>query len=240
MTRDILELVQLYGRYGYRRITALLQEKGWKINRKRVMRIWKMLGLKVPKKQRKRARLWDQEHSCIRLRPEHKDHVWSFDFMIDRTYNGRPFRIFNVIDEFTRECLAIKVGRKLNSQDVMTTLAELFINRGVPKHVRCDNGSEFIATEVRYWFKKLDLQALFITPGSPWENGYIESFNGKLRDELLNGETFYSLKEAEVMLERFRKHYNTRRPHSALNYRPPAPETFVAHRTLVANNLVAL
>ena len=221
-----MELAQTYGRYGYRRITAMLKNLGWHVNTKRVARIWKQQGLKVPKKQKKRARLWDQEHSCIRHRPEHKDHVWSYDFVIDRTYNGRPFRMFNVIDEFTRECLAIKVGRKLSSADVINTLAELFLTRGVPKHVRSDNGSEFIATEVRMWFRKLELKPLFITPGSPWENGYIESFNGKLRDELLNGETFYSLKEAEVMLERWRIHYNTKRPHSSLNYRPPAPEVF--------------
>lgn len=148
--------------------------------------------------------------------------------------------MFNVIDEYTRECLAIKVARNLKSDEVIDTLAELFIKRGVPKFVRSDNGSEFIATEVRYWFKKLELQPLYITPGSPWENGYIESFNGKLRDELLNGEVFYSLKEAQVMIESWRVHYNTKRPHSSLKYRPPAPETLVLHRTLVANNLVAI
>ena len=221
-----MELAQTYGRYGYRRITAMLKNLGWHVNTKRVARIWKLRGLKVPKKQKKRARVGDQEHSCIRHRPEHKDHVWSYDFVMDRTHNGKPFRMFNVVDEFTRECLAIKVGRKLSSEDVINTLAELFLSRGVPKHVRSDNGSEFIATEVRMWFRKLELNPLFITPGSPWENGYIESFNGKLRDELLNGETFYSLKEAQVMLERWRIHYNTKRPHSSLNYRPPAPEVF--------------
>ena len=203
-------------------------------------RIWKLQGLKVPAKQQKRARLWDQEHSCIRLRPEHKNHVWSYDFVMDKTHNGRPIKMFNVIDEFTRECLAIRVERKLKSQQVIDVLAELFIKRGVPKHVRCDNGSEFIASEVRIWFKKLDLQPLFITPGSPWENGYIESFNGKLRDELLNREIFYSLKEAQVMIESWRKHYNTKRLHSSLGYKPPAPETFTPLGLQVAERLVAM
>lgn len=148
--------------------------------------------------------------------------------------------MFNVIDEFTRESLVIKVARKLTSLEVIDTLAELFLERGVPKHVRSDNGSEFIASEVRAWFNKLELDPLFITPGSPWENGYIESFNGKLRDELLNGEIFYSLKEAQVMIERWRQHYNTKRPHSALGYRPPAPETFTPKRLPLANRLVAM
>lgn len=240
LTKDIIELAQTFGRYGYRRIAALLRDKGWKINTKRVARIWKLQGLRVPKKQKKRARLWDQEHSCIRLRPEYKNHVWSYDFVMDRTHNGRPIKMFNVIDEFTRESLVIKVGRKLTSEHVIDALADLFIKRGVPKHVRSDNGSEFIATQVRLWFKKLKLEPLFITPGSPWENGYIESFNGKLRDELLNREIFYSLKEAQVMIERWRVHYNTKRPHSSLGYKPPAPETFMVKEANVANRLVAM
>lgn len=148
--------------------------------------------------------------------------------------------MFNVIDEFTRECLAIKVARKLNSKDVIETLTQLFLERGVPKHVRSDNGSEFIATNVRMWFEKLELQPLFIQPGSPWENGYCESFNGKLRDELLKGELFYSLKEAQVIIERWRKHYNTKRPHSSLGYKPPAPETFAPTRIALENRLVAM
>ncbi len=148
--------------------------------------------------------------------------------------------MFNVIDEFTRECLAIKVARKLNSKDVIETLTELFIQRGVPKHVRSDNGSEFIATRVRNWFDKLELQPLFIQPGSPWENGYCESFNGKLRDELLKGELFYSLKEAQVLIEKWRKYYNTKRPHSSLGYKPPAPETFAPKRIMLEERLVAI
>ncbi len=240
LTRDIIELVQLYGRYGYRRITALLRDKGWKINQKRVYRLWVQLGLKVPRKQQKRARLWDRDGSTIRLRPEYKNHVWSYDFMVDRTHNGKTFRTFNVMDEFTRECIAIKVARRLTSYDVLDVLSQLFISRGVPKHVRSDNGPEFIATRMQNWFRKLELKPLFITPGSPWENGYIESFNGKMRDELLSREIFCSLKEAQILIEQWRKHYNTKRPHSSLGYRPPAPETFTPKPYGVAHDLVAL
>lgn len=207
----------------------MLNEKGWNINRKRVARIWKLHGLKVPKKQQKRARFWDQAGSCIRLRPEYKDHVWSYDFMVDQIHNGRPFRMLNIIDEFTRECIAIKVARNLTSKDVIETLGELFLKRGVPKHIRSDNGPEFIASGLRLWLEKLDAKPVFITPGSPWENGYCESFNGKLRDELLAREIFYSLKEAKVLIERWRNYYNTKRPHSSLGYRPPAPEVFIAN-----------
>lgn len=194
----------------------------------------------MPKKQKKRARLWDREGSCIRLRPERANHVWSYDFMVDRTHNGRPFKLFNVIDEYTREVLAIKVARNLTSEHVQDVLSELFVERGVPDHVRSDNGPEFIATKLRLWFEKLELKPLFITPGSPWENGYIESFNGKLRDELLNYEIFYSLKEAQVMIEQWRRRYNTKRPHSSLGYKPPAPETFTPKSIQVENGIVAL
>jgi transposase InsO family protein len=240
LIRDIIELANAYGRYGYRRITALLQEQGWRINRKRVARLWKELGLKVPGKQKKRAKLWDRNGSCIRLRPEYANHVWSYDFVADRTHEGRIYRMLTIVDEFTRESLMIKVARRLNSSDVIEALAELFLKRGVPKHIRSDNGSEFTASCVRAWFDKLDLKPLFITPGSPWENGYVESFNGKLRDELLKGEFFYSLKEAKVLIERWRVHYNTKRPHSSLGYKPPAPETFTPRRMDLDSRLVAM
>ena len=145
--------------------------------------------------------------------------------MEDRTHNGVKIRILNVIDEYTRECLAIKVNRMLNSHDVVEVLSDLFIEQGVPVHIRSDNGSEFIAKRVRDWLERLQVRPLYIEPGSPWENGYIESFNGKMRDELLNGEIFYSLKEAQILIEIWRKHYNTVRPHSSLGYRPPVPAT---------------
>jgi len=229
LTNDIIALATRYGRYGYRRITALLNnERGWRVNHKRVERIWRKEGLKVPKKQPKRGRLWLNDGSCIRLRPEYKDHVWSYDFMIDRTANGRAFKILNIIDEYTRECLAILVSRKIKTQDVIDLLFHLFIFRGVPEHIRSDNGPEFTARAIRKWLAMLGVNTLFIEPGSPWENGYIESFNGKLRDELLNLEIFTTLEEAKVLIEQWRKEYNQVRPHSSLRYRPPAPESILS------------
>ena len=224
LTRRIIELACMYGRYGYRRVAALLRWEGWQVNHKRVERIWKREGLKVPKKQRKRGRLWLNDGSCVRLRPEHRDHAWSYDFVQARTHDGRSFRMLTVIDEYTRECLAIDVARSLKSADVLERLAWLMAMRGVPGHVRSDNGAEFTAKAVRAWLGKVGVKTLYIEPGSPWENGYIESFNGKLRDELLNGEVFTTLLEAKVLIERWREHYNTARPHSSLGYRPPAPE----------------
>jgi len=225
LTQAVIFLATKYGRYGYRRITALLKQEGWRVNHKRVERIWRREGLKVPQKQPKRARLWLNDGSCVRKRPEYKNHVWAYDFVMDRTHNGKRFRMLTIIDEYTRECLAIKVDRKLNSSHVVDTLLDLFILHGVPDYIRSDNGSEFTARVVRGWLKKLKVKTLFIEPGSPWENGYNESFNGKLRDELLNGEIFYTLKEAQILIEQWRKEYNTVRPHSSLGYKPPAPET---------------
>ena len=232
LTADIIELATRYGRYGYRRITALLRVAGWLVNVKRVERIWRQEGLKVPARQPKRSRLWLNDGSCVRLRPERSNHVWSYDFVEARTHDGRKFRMpgdkrlrvcADVIDEFTRECLAIRVDRKLRSSDVIDVLSDLFIVRGVPGHIRSDNGPEFVAKAVRDWITAVGARTAFVEPGSPWENGYCESFNSKLRDELLNGEIFYSLAEAQIVIESWRQHYNTKRPHSSLGYRPPAP-----------------
>jgi putative transposase len=227
LTRAIIALASEYGRYGYRRITSLLREGGWRVGKDRVVRIWRREGLKVPRRQRPRGRLWLNDGSCIRLRPEHRNHVWSYDFVSGLTSDGRTLRMLTMIDEYTRESLAIRVARRLNSYDVIDTLAEAMMARGVPEHVRSDNGPEFVAKRVRKWLAGLGTKPLYIEPGSPWENGYCESFNSKLRDEFLNGEIFYSLKEAQVLTERWRVHYNTRRPHSSLGYRPPAPVTIV-------------
>ena len=227
LTADIVALATQYGRYGYRRITALLQAAGWAVNARRVERIWRLEGLKVPQTQPKKGRLWLNDGSCVRLRPERPNHVWSYDFVEDRTHNGRKFRMLNVIDEFTRECLAIRIDRRLKSTDVIDVLSDLFILRGVPGHVRSDNGPEFIAKAVREWIAAVGARTAFIEPGSPWENGYCESFNSKLRDELLNGELFYSLAEAKIVIEGWRQHYNTRRPHSSLGYKPPAPAAVI-------------
>jgi transposase InsO family protein len=227
LTSAVVALALQYGRYGYRRITALLRRDGWTVNVKRVERIWRREGLKVPARQPKRARLWLNDGSCLRLRPERPDHVWSYDFVEHRTHNGRKYRMLNVIDEFTRECLAIRIARKLKALDVIDVLSDLISLRGVPGHIRSDNGPEFIAKAVRDWIAAVGSQTAYIEPGSPWENGYCESFNAKLRDELLNGEVFYTLKEASVVIEQWRRHYNTVRPHSSLSYQPPAPEVII-------------
>jgi putative transposase len=231
LVADITELATKFGRYGYRRITALLNERGWRVNHKRVERIWCIEGLKVPKKQPKRGRLWLNDGSCIRLRPEHKDHVWSYDFVTARTSDGRAFRMLNIIDEYTRECLAILVKRRLTSEDVIDQLFNLFILRGIPKHIRSDNGPEFTAKAIRKWLNDIGIKTLFIEPGSPWENGYIESFNGKMRDELLNLEIFTTLIEAQVLIQNWRRHYNQVRPHSSKGYKPPAPEAILVTAT---------
>lgn len=230
LTQAIVVLAGQYGRYGYRRITALLQDEGWMIGKDRVERIWRREGLKVPQKQKPRGRLWLNDGSCVRLRPEHRNHVWSYDFVAARTHDGRSLRLLTLIDEYTRECLAIRVARHQNSLTVIETLSDVMLMRGVPDHIRSDNGAEITAKLVRDWLSSVGAKTLYIEPGSPWENGYNESFNGKLRDELLNGEIFCSLKEAQVIIEQWRKHYNTKRPHSSLGYRPPAPQAIELHQ----------
>ena len=200
LTEEIVNLATQYGRYGYCRITALLKQEGWKVNHKRVEKIWRKEGLKVPKKQPKRARLWLNDGLCMRLRPGYKDHVWSYDFMVARTEDGRAFRILTIIDEYTRECLAILVDRRITSQDVIEQLFYLFVSRGIPEHIRSDNGPEFTARAIRSWLNRFGVKTLFIERGSPWENGYIESFNGKLRDELLDREVFTTLTEAKILM----------------------------------------
>lgn len=224
---EIIKLASKYGRYGYRRITALLRRDGWRVNHKRVERIWRQEGLKVPQKQPKRGRLWLTDGSCVRLRPTHRNHVWSYDFVADRTHDGRALKILTVIDEYERDSLDILTRRRIRSDDVLHCLADLFLIRGIPDYIRSDNGPEFTAKQVRNWLQRVGVGTLFIEPGSPWENGYIESFNGKLRDELLNREIFYTLREAQVLIENWRVEYNTFRPHSSLGYQPPAPEAIL-------------
>ena len=223
----VTRLAAQYGRYGYRRVHALLIREGWQVSHARVMRIWRQEGLKVPYKQPKRRRLWLNDGSCIRLSPRHRNHVWSWDFVFDRTRDGRTLKLMVVMDEFTRRCLAIHVARRIRAKEALEVFAELMARHGVPEHVRSDNGPEMVAKELRDWLNNIGAKTAYITPGSPWENGYCESFNGRMRDELLNGEIFYTLKEAQVVIEDWRKHYNTRRPHSSLGYRPPAPEVML-------------
>ncbi len=228
LTADIVELARQYGRYSYRKIAELLRTQAcWIVNDKRVERIWRREGLKVPSKQPKRGRLWLADGSCVRLRAERRNHVWSYDFVEDRSHDGRKYRMLNIVDEFTHECIAIRIDRRLKSVDVIDVLSDLFILRGVPKHIRSDNGPEFVAKAVQEWIAAVGAKTAYITPGSPWENGFIESFNARLRDELLDGEIFYALAEARTIIESWRRHYNTVRPHGSLAYKPPAPEVFV-------------
>jgi len=218
----MLELVRRHPRYGYRRIWALLRREGWRVNRKRVHRLWRQQGLKVPRKQRKRRRLGSSANSCARRPAEHKGHVWAWDFLHDRTADGRPLKWFTLVDEYTRECLALEVRRGMTAQAVSAVLAEVVGERGAPAHVRSDNGPEFIARAIRAWMAEAGLETLYIAPGAPWENGYAESFNSKVRDELLNAEEFASELEARVLAKAWKQEYNHVRPHSSLGYRTPA------------------
>ena len=228
LTADLVELARRHGRLGYRKIAEMLRSTaGWIVNDKRVERIWRREGLKVPAKQSKQGRIWSADGSCIRLRAERPNHVWSYDFVEDRTHEGRKYRMLNLIDEFTHECLAIRVDRKLKSTDVIDLLSDQYILRGVPEHIRSDNGPEFVAKAVQDWVRAVGTKTAYIERGSPWENGFIESFNARLRDELLDGEIFYSLAEARIVIESWRRHYNTVRPHGSLGYKPPAPEVFI-------------
>ena len=218
----MLELVREHPRYGYRRIWALLRREGWRVNRKRIHRLWRREGLKVPRKQRKKRHLGQSANGCARRRAEYKDHVWAWDFVHDRTRDGRPLKWLTLVDEYTREDLALEVGRGLRAEDVIDVLVELFAVRGVPQHIRSDNGPEFIAAAIRRWLGYAGVETLYIEPGSPWENGYAESFNSRFRDELLAREEWENLPEARAYGTRYRLEYNHRRPHSALGYQTPA------------------
>jgi putative transposase len=231
LTEAIIELARQYGRYGYRRITALLRHAGWRVGKDRVERIWRREGLKVPKRQKPRGRLWDNNGSCVRLRPTHPNHVWSWDFVSYATHDGRSVRLLNLIDEYTRRSLAILPRRRWSSAQVIEVVADAMLEHGRPEHIRSDNGPEFVAKQLRQWLETAGTKTLYIEPGSPWENGYCESFNSRLRDEFLNGEIFYSMNELRVLAERWRVHYNTIRPHSSLGYKPPAPEASLTKGT---------
>lgn len=216
------ELASRHPRYGYRRITALLRTEGWRVNRKRVHRIWRLEGLRVPVKQRKRRRLGNINGAVTRRGATHEREIWSYDFVMDQTQDGRRLKMLPIVDEYTRECLGITVARSLTAQDVIDTLAKLFTQHGAPQFIRSDNGSEFIASAVKDWLAKSGVETLYIEPGSPWQNAYSESFNSRFRDELLDREEFTRLTEAQVLVEDYRHGYNTERPHSSLGYQTPA------------------
>jgi transposase InsO family protein len=230
LLRRMLELVRLHPRFGYRRIWALLRRQGFRVNRKRIYRLWRQEGLRVPRKQRKKRRLGCSANSCVRRPAEHKGHVWAWDFLHDRTSDGRPLKWFTVVDEYTRECVALEVDRGMTAQAVAVVLAAAVQQRGAPVHIRSDNGPEFIAKAIRTWVAGAGLETLYIEPGAPWENGYAESFNSKVRDELLNVEEFSSLLEAQVLAREWRQQYNHVRPHSSLGYRTPAEVGAMAPR----------
>jgi putative transposase len=222
LVQDMKRLSRLHPRYGYRRIAALLRAEGWSVNRKRVYRLWRQEGLQVPEKKGKRKRLVDSENGCLRRKAEHINHVWSYDFVSDQTADGRRLKLLVVLDEYTRESLTIEVARRIKAQDVLATLEYLFTLRGAPQYLRSDNGPEFVAEAIQTWLRQSGVGTLYIAPGSPWENAYIESFNSRLRDELLNTEVFGNLREAQVLVEDYRLRYNHHRPHSSLNYATPA------------------
>jgi len=222
VVRRMHELVCSRPRFGYRRIWALLRGEGFVINRKRVWRLWKREGFKVPQTQRKKRRLGCSANGIIRRRTEHKDHVWAWDFIHDRDRRNRPLKWFTLIDEYTRECLALEVERSMTALEVIEVLAQVLLIRGAPGHIRSDNGPEFIAAAMRKYLETVGVGTLYIEPGAPWENGYAESFHGRLRDELLNGEDFVDLREAKVLAASWQNDYNHRRPHSSLGYRTPA------------------
>ncbi len=222
LTKRVRELASSHPRFGYRRITALLRTEGWRVNRKRVHRIWRLEGLRVPVKQRKRRRLGSLDGKVMRRSARRHQEIWSYDFVMDQTEDGRRLKILPVVDEYTRECLGIKVARSLTAQDVIATLEKLFQERGAPRYIRSDNGSEFVAHAVKEWLAQSGVETLYIEPGSPWQNAYSESFNSRFRDELLDREVFTSLVEAQVLVEDYRREYNTERPHSSLSYQTPA------------------
>jgi len=223
----IIQLVTNYGRVGYRMVTDQLRNQGICINYKRVYRIWREEGLKVPQKQSKKRRLWLDDGSCIRLRADHKNHVWSYDFVEDKTHDGRKIRFLNIMDEYTRECLASIPRRSWKNYDVIEVLADLMLLHGTPEYIRSDNGSEFTSHKIRLWLQNAGVVTTYIEPGSPWENGYIESFNARMRSEFLNGELFGNMYEAQILTKRWIRYYNEIRPHSSLGGRPPAPQTIL-------------
>lgn len=237
LVKRMLELVRQRPRFGYRRIAALLRKEFWRASATRIYRLWRREGLKVPQKKRKRRRLGKTENGCHRRRAEHKDHVWCWDFVFDHTTSGSTLKWLSIVDEYTRECLALKVDRSITSEDVIDTLAELFAMRGVPRHIRSDNGPEFIARAIQRWTNQLSIEALYVEPGSPWENGYAESFHSRLRDEFLAVEVFESLAAARKLTATWRNDYNHYRPHGSLGY--VTPVEFAARCTASAPKLLS-
>jgi len=237
LTQRMAALSRQNPRYGYRRVWALLRREGWEVNKKRIHRLWREQGLKVPKKQHKRRRLVDNgENDVSRRRAEYPGHVWSYDFAMDATEDGRRLKVMPIVDEYSRYCLALEVERSITAREVVETLDRLFTERGAPSFIRSDNGPEFIAKTLKRWLMASGVETLYIEPGAPWENACSETFISRLRDELLDREVFANLKEAKVLAEDYRDHYNQHRPHGALGYLTPAE--FAAIEALSAQSSV--
>jgi len=215
------ELAGQRPRFGYRRIAALLRRESWSASATRILRLWRQEGLKVPQKRRKKRYLGQSEHACHRARAEHTNHVWCWDFVFDRTISGSQLKWLSIVDEYTRECLALKVARSITAEDVIDTLAELFAMRTVPGAIRSDNGPEFVAGAIRRWLNQVEVQTRYVAPGSPWENGYAESFHSRVRDEFLALEIFDNLPAARALTAAWREDYNHHRPHGSLGYQTP-------------------
>ena len=221
----MIKLAKRYGRYGYRKIAALLRMEGWAVNHKKVERLWREEGLQLPKRHKKRRRLYHKDSSLIRLRPQYQNHIWSVDFVHDKLSSGRSYKMLTVLDEYTRQALCVEVKPRIGSADVLEALYPLLLKHGKPEYIRSDNGSEFIATALQIWLRKVGIKPIQIYPGSPWENGYNERFNGTLRHEVLNAEWFTSVEQVQIVINMWLKQYNHIRPHQSLNMRPPVPET---------------
>jgi len=223
----LIRLAKEYGRYGYRMIAELLRVEGWRVNHKKVERLWREEGLQLPQRHKKRKRLYHKNSSIIRLRPTHPNHIWSVDFVHDKLSNGRSYKMLTVLDEYTRQALAVEVRTRMGSDDVLEALYQLFLHHGKPEYVRSDNGPEFASEATQMWLQRVGVKPIRIYPGSPWENGYNERFNGTLRREVLNAEWFTTTKQAQIVIDVWLKQYNNTRPHQALNMRPPVPETLL-------------
>lgn len=223
----MIRLAKRYGRYGYRKIAHLLHIEGWQVNHKRVERLWREEGLQLPQRHKKRKRLYHKDSSVIRLRPHYPNHIWSIDFVHDKLSNGRSYKMLTVLDEYTREALCVTVRLKMNADDVLEALYQLMMKKGKPEYIRSDNGPEFIAVSLQHWLIKVGVKPIQIYPGSPWENGYNERFNGTLRNEVLNAEWFHTTRQAQSAINVWLRQYNHIRPHYGLNMRPPVPEVLL-------------
>ena len=221
----LIRLAKQYGRYGYRKIARLLRIEGWHVNHKKVERLWREEGLQLPQRHKKRKRLYHKDSSVIRLRPAYPNHIWSIDFVHDKLSNGRAYKMLTVLDEYTRRGLCVAVRFTMGSEDVLEALYPLLLKHGRPEYIRSDNGPEFIAAAFQEWLTRVGIKPIRIYPGSPWENGYNERFNGTLRNEVLNAEWFATTEQAQIVINQWLRQYNHIRPHQALGMRPPGPET---------------